>query len=388
MKSTKRKIKIGIVCSPRLGGSGVVGSELARYLSKKSKYKVVFIGDDYPFRFDDKEIYYHKVEKLEHALFIHPLKESALTEGIVEAVIKHRLDIIHAHFAIPYAHCAVQAKQILEKMGINISIVTTLHGTDVINLGREVPAVMKHILEESSAVTAVSIDLAGRTEKLYHPKKDIHVIYNFIETSSSENLRRRAVLRSRFAKPDEKIFVHISNFRAVKRVSDTLRVFFKAQSTIPGVLLLIGEGPDLENARKLANVMKGEKSIHLIGSVKNPYKYLQIADALLITSEYESFGLVALEAMASGVPVFGTRVGGLPEVVTHGESGYLAGVGEIDKLAGYIKRHFLSSSKEIQDMQKNAINNARYFDADKIIKGYEYIYAKLTSVEQEKKEFI
>ncbi len=375
-KLQKQVINIGIVCSPWLGGSGIVGSELAKYLSKKDTYKIVFIGDDFPFRLKKNDIIFHKVEKLCHALFTHPLSEVALTEGIVKAVIKHKLTIIHAHFAIPFAHCAIQAKDILKKMGIHIFVVTTLHGTDVLSLGREAYAAMSYILHQSDVVTAVSLDLAVKTKKIYSLKTDVQVIYNFVDFTQSTLSKTNQMQRSKFASSNEKILVHISNFRPIKRVNDTLKVFLKFHARIPSVLLLIGEGPDMEAAKKLAKSMKKQESIHFIGRVKNPYKYLQIADALLVTSTYESFCLAALEAIVHGVPVFGTRVGGIPEVIEHGKSGYLVDVGNVSAMASSMAEHFFNEAN-VLEMKKQARKMSRNFTAEKIIPQYEYIYNNL-----------
>lgn len=372
----ERKINIGIVCSPWLGGSGVIGAELARYLAKTNKYKIVYIGYDYPFRLNRKDVYFHKVEAVDHALFVNPLREVALVESIVEAVIEHNLDIVHAHFAIPFAYSALQAREILKKMGINIKVVTTLHGTDVLTLGRELPGTMKYVLEQSNALTAVSIDLAERTKRIYHTQKIIQVIYNFIDLNQPLEKRANLSIRKNTAKSNEKIFIHISNFRAIKRVIDTLKVFSKVNEKIPSILLLIGEGPELEAARGFCQSMDN-KSIHFLGSFKNPYQYLKIADGLIVTSQYESFCLVALEAMAFGVPVFSTKVGGIPEVIEHGKGGYLAKLGDIKALSKYIIKHF-SSSNNISSMKEGAQEIARNFTADKIVPQYEQLYQQLT----------
>lgn len=375
-KINTETINIGMVSSPSLGGSGVVGSELAKYLAKKSQYKIVFIGDEFPFRLDEKDVLFYKVEKLNHALFTNPLSEAALTEGIVSAVLKYKLDIIHAHFAIPYAHCAIQAKEILKNMGIKVSVVTTLHGTDVLSLGLEVPAIMKHILRESDVVTAVSVNLADKTKEIYKTQKKINVVYNFVDFNNSSKLENKNLLRSKYAKKREKVFTHISNFRPIKRVADTINVFLKVQHAIPSVLLLIGEGPDTGAARKLAKSIRGQESIHFIGRVKNPYKYLKIADALIMTSAYESFSLAALEAMSCGVPVFGTRVGGVPEVIEDQKSGYLVELGDLDAMSSNIIQHF-SDNKNVTRMRENARGLSEKFSAEKIVSQYEHIYNQL-----------
>lgn len=374
----KDKINIGIVCSSSVGGSGVVGSELARYLAKTGKYKVVCIGFDFPFRLNENEVIFHKVKAVEHSLFTSPLREAALVESIVEAVIEHKLDIIHAHFAIPFAYCALQAREILQKMGIDIKVVTTLHGTDVLTLGREIPGTMKYVLEQSHAVTAVSNDLARKAKRIYHTQKSIQVIYNFIDLNHNPREKANLLVSKSIAKADEKIFVHISNFRPIKRVADTLKVFSMVHKKIPSVLLLIGEGPEFETAKELCQSMNKSQSIYFLGSVKNPYQYLRIADGLIVTSEYESFCLVSLEAMSFGVPVFSTKVGGIPEVIKHGESGYLARLGDVDTLSEYVINHF-SDNNNVFLMRETAKKLSQNFAAEKIIPQYEWIYQQLVS---------
>lgn len=381
------KINIGIVCSSSVGGSGVVGSELARYLAKTGKYKVICIGFDFPFRLNKNDVIFHKVKAIEHSLFTSPLREVALVEGIVEAVIEHKLDIIHAHFAIPFAYCALQAREILQKMGINIKVVTTLHGTDVLTLGRELPGTMKYVLEQSNAVTAVSINLAEKAKRIYHTQKSIRVIYNFIDLNRHSEKRINPLIRKNIAKSNEKIFIHISNFRPIKRVADTLKVYSLVYKKIPSVLLLIGEGPEFETAKELRQSMNKSQSIYFLGSVKNPYQYLQIADGLIVTSEYESFCLVSLEAMFFGVPVFSTKVGGIPEVIKHGKSGYLARLGDIDTLSEYAIKHF-SDKTNVSLMREVAKKLSQNFAAEKIIPQYEQIYQQLISSQTNRGDLI
>lgn len=374
---SKDKINIGIVCSSSVGGSGVVGSELARYLIKTGRYKIVCIGFDLPFRLNKNDVIFHKVKAVEHSLFTSPLREAALVEGIIEAVIEHKLDIIHAHFAIPFAYCALQAREILQKMGIDIKVVTTLHGTDVLTLGRELPGIMKYVLEQSNAVTAVSIDLAKKAKIIYHTQKSIQVIYNFIDLNHNPRKKANLLVSKSIAKADEKIFVHISNFRPIKRVADTLKVFSMVHKKVPSVLLLIGEGPEFEAAKKLCKSVDKNRFIYFTGMVKNPYQYLQIADGLIITSEYESFCLVSLEAMSFGVPVFSTKVGGIPEVIKHKQSGYLVKSGDIEALSKCVIKHF--SSRNISFIRERAKELSQNFAAEKIIPQYEQIYQQLVS---------
>lgn len=370
-------INIGIVCSPWLGGSGVVGSELARYLAKTGKYNVVYIGPNFPFRLNRNDVYFHKVENIEHSLFATPLQEVALVEGIVEAVMAYKLDIIHAHFAIPFAFCALQAREILKKMGINIKVVSTLHGTDVLTLGQKAPATLKYVLEQSNAVTAVSNDLAYKTRTMYNTKKNIQVIYNFIDLNQGSGKRANTYFKKNIAKNNEKIFIHISNFRPIKRVADTIKVFSKVSKIIPSRLLLIGDGPEMETAKDLSKSIENGEYIQFIGSVKNPYQYLQIADGVIVTSQYESFCLVALEAMAIGVPVFSTNVGGISEVIKHRKSGYFSEKKDyIESLSSYIIKHFTDEAK-VESMKNVSKEIAKNFATDKIIPKYEQIYLQL-----------
>ena len=381
MKHSFKKLSIGIVCSPWLGGSGVVGSELAQYLATTNKYTIVFIGSELPFRMNKQNIIFHKVANVKHALFSSPLNEAALIEGIVEAVLSHKLDIIHAHFAIPFAYCALQAKEILKRRGIDIKVVTTLHGTDVLSLGQEVPEIMKYVLAESDRVTAVSKDLAQKAKEIYACRKPIEVIYNFINFSTFPQKAIRPQLKKKYALSNEKVFVHISNFRPIKRIGDCIKIFSKVNKKIPSVLLLIGEGPEVESIKKQKETVRNQDSIHFVGRVKNPYSFLEIADGLIITSEYESFCLVGLEALAYGVPVFSTNVGGIPEVITHDKLGYLANVGDIDTLSSHIITHF-SDTEKIHSFMKEAYKTSHEFTAERIIPGYEAIYHQLVEIQK------
>lgn len=263
-------------------------------------------------------------------------------------------------------------------MGIDIKVVTTLHGTDVLTLGRELPGTMKYILEQSNAVTAVSIDLARKAKEIYHTKRGIQVIYNFIDSKLNLDKRDYSLLRKKIIKSNEKIFIHISNFRPVKRIVDTLKVFSKVNKKIPSVLLLLGEGPEVGIAKEFCKSLDKGQSVYFIGMVKNPYQYLKIADGLIVTSAYESFCLVGLEAMSFGVTVFGTKVGGIPEVIKHERSGYLVKQGNLEALSKYIIRHF-SDMNNISSMRQQAQERASDFTAEKIIPQYELIYHQLVS---------
>lgn len=372
----KKQIKIGVVSSPWLGGSGVVGAELARYLSRTSNYKIIFIGQKLPFRLNLNEINFHSIRVLKHPLFENPLNDISMIEGIVEAVITHKIDILHAHFAIPFGYYAIQAKQILKEMGINVKVITTLHGTDALMLGKESPAIMKLILKQSNEVTAVSKNLMQLTKKIYRITRTIHVVYNFIDHQNLPVANTNLQLRKKFANENQKIFMHISNFRPIKKVEDVLKIFSRVNKDLSSVLIFIGEGPKIKSIKRITNLMKYRNSIFFLKTINNPYSYIQIADGLIITSKYESFCLAALEAMSFGVPVFSTNVGGIKEVVKHKVSGYLIKLGNINKFSKTILDHF-SNKNKVSEMKINSLNTSRLFSAEKIVPQYEKLYQKL-----------
>lgn len=377
-KGAKKLIKIGIVSSPWLGGSGVVAAELAKYLNKTGRYKIIFIGQKLPFRLSLSEVNFHDVSSLKHPLFENPLVDISMIEGIVEAVIEHKIDILHAHFALPFGYYAVQAKEILKQMGIKVKVITTLHGTDVLMLGKESPAIMKLVLKQSDEITVVSKNLMQLTKNIYRTTRNIRVIYNFIDHRKLPANKPSIQLRRRFARDDQKIFMHVSNFRPIKKVEDVLKIFSKVNRDLPSVLIFIGEGPKMNLVKRITNSMKCKDSIYFLEAVNNPYLYLQIADGLIITSKYESFCLAALEAMSFGVPVFSTNVGGIKEVIKHKVSGYLTKQGDIQAFVKNMLGHF-SNNKKVAEMKLNSLNESMMFNTENIIPQYEKIYQKLLS---------
>lgn len=377
-KDAKKLIKIGIVSSPWLGGSGVVAAELAKYLNRTGRYRIIFIGQKLPFRLSLNEVNFHDVSSLKHPLFENPLVDISMIEGIVEAVIEHKIDILHAHFALPFGYYAVQAKEILKQMGIKVKIITTLHGTDVLMLGKESPAIMKLVLKQSDEITAVSKNLMQLTKSIYRTTRNIRVIYNFIDHQKLPANKPSIQLRRRFARDDQKIFMHVSNFRPIKKVADVLKIFSRVNRDLPSVLIFIGEGPKMSLVKRITNSMKCKDSIYFLEAVNNPYLYLQIADGLIITSKYESFCLAALEAMSFGVPVFSTNVGGIKEVIKHKVSGYLSKQEDIQGFVKNILSHF-SSNKKVAEMKLNSLNESMAFNTENIIPQYEKIYQKLLS---------
>lgn len=376
-KLAKKPITIGMISSPWLGGSGVIAAELGKYLSKTGKYQIIFIGQQLPFRLSANEVKFHQILPLKHPLFKNSLDDISGVEGIVEAVIENKIDILHAHFAIPFGYYAISAKAILKQMGINIRVVTTLHGTDVLMLGKESPAVMKAVLKQSDEVTAVSKNLMNHAKKIYKVTKTIKVIYNFFDHQNLPNLKTDLkLLRKRFAKANQKILLHISNFRPIKKVEDVLKIFAKVNKKLPCVLIFIGDGPKVKLLKRVSNLMTAKNSIYFLKTINNPYQYLKMADGLIVTSEYESFGLVALEALSFGVPVFSTNVGGVKEVIKQKASGYLIKFGDINAFSKTILNHF-SDSKKVEEMKINALNSSYLFSANKIIPQYEKIYQRL-----------
>jgi N-acetyl-alpha-D-glucosaminyl L-malate synthase BshA len=314
----KPTLKIGITCYPSVGGSGVIATELGKLLAEKG-HKVHFITSSVPFRLKKRHpnITHHQVEVSDYAVFQYPPYDIALASRMAEVAEIEKLDILHVHYAIPHAVCAILAKQ----MGtVPFKVVTTLHGTDITVLGSD-PSLTDAIrfgIEKSDAVTAVSNALIRQTEVQIKPDKAIHTVYNFVD----ENVYKRnylPTLKEEYnIKPNEKVLIHVSNFRAVKRVEDVVRMFAKVAKRIPAKLLLVGDGPEIKKVYKLIEELNISKQVIFVGKQEKVEDFYSISDLMLLLSEKESFGLVALEAMACGVPCIGTNVGGIPEVIKDG----------------------------------------------------------------------
>ena len=326
-----KHLKIGIVCYPTYGGSGVVATELGIALADKG-HEVHFISYDQPFRLDlySENIYFHQVNVPDYPLFEYAPYELNLTSKLVDVAIHEKLNILHVHYAIPHASAAVNAKQILATYGIHIPIVTTLHGTDITLLGKDksFKPVIEYAINQSDAVTAVSQNLKEETLLNFKIKDEIKVIPNFIDMSLYKQ-ECNQLLRDKFAKKEEAILVHISNFRKVKRVQDVVKIFEKVNKQVPSKLFMIGDGPERLKAEQLCRKLGIAKHVRFLGKLKVIEKFLCIADVFVLPSKTESFGLVALEAMASKVAVISTNSGGLPEVNIDGETGYLSDVGDV-----------------------------------------------------------
>ena len=374
----KDKLKIGIVCYPTYGGSGVVATELGIAFAEKG-HEVHFISYDQPFRlelFSDK-IYYHEVNIPSYPLFEYTPYELNLTSKLVDVTIHEKLDILHVHYAIPHASAAVNAKQILLTHSINIPIVTTLHGTDITLLGKDksFKPVIEYAINSSDAITTVSQNLKEVTNNNFKINKQIDHVPNFIDLKLYDK-RFNKDLRSSYANSDEFILTHISNFRKVKRVNDVIDVFNLVSKMHKCKLLMIGDGPERLEAEQLCRKYGLSNKIKFLGKLKLIENILSFADVFLLPSETESFGLVALEAMASKTVVISTNSGGLPEVNIDNKTGFLSDVGDIDKMSKDIS-NLLSNKELLETMKINAFNHAKSFDLPRILPIYEEIYYRL-----------
>ncbi|WP_299779559.1 N-acetyl-alpha-D-glucosaminyl L-malate synthase BshA [uncultured Formosa sp.] len=368
-------MRIGINCYPTFGGSGVVATELGLELAKRG-HEIHFITYNQPVRLDllSNKVHFHEVKVPEYPLFHYQPYELALSSKMVDMVKLHKIEILHVHYAIPHAYAAFMAKKMLEQEGINIPVVTTLHGTDITLVGSHPfykPAVSFSI-NMSDAVTSVSESLKEDTFRLFDIKKDINVITNFIDIEKYKHSFTDCQ-RGMMAPDNEKIITHISNLRPVKRILDVIKIFYNIQREIPAKLMLIGEGPDKEAAENLCEELGILEKVVFFGRSNEIDKILCFSDLFLLPSETESFGLAALEAMASGVPVISSNTGGIPEVNVNGVTGFLSNVGDVEdmsKNAIYI----LSDEGRLKEFKKNAKERSYIFDIHNIVPQYEKLY--------------
>jgi len=370
-------MKIGIVCYPTHGGSGVVASELAIGLAQKGhELHIVSYAPPFRLRAFHQNIFLHEVDVALYPLFKYPPYELGLATKLVELAETHDLDIIHAHYAVPHAASAYLAKQIFNSP--RPKTVTTLHGTDITLVGAE-PSfrrVVKFAIEQSDGVTAVSHYLRQRTIEEFDIRREIRVIYNFIELDRPDR-NRDACSRLVFAPEGEKILMHASNFRPVKRVGDVIRIFARVREKIPAKLLLIGDGPERPSIQQMVKEMDLAADVHFLGEQDQLEPLFFCTDLFLLPSEQESFGLTALEAMNCGVPVVASNVGGLPEVIVHGETGYLLPVGDVEGMAAKAVE-ILSDPARLSLFRAQARRRAeQHFDAENIIPQYEAFYEEL-----------
>ncbi|WP_298346016.1 N-acetyl-alpha-D-glucosaminyl L-malate synthase BshA [uncultured Algibacter sp.] len=368
-------MKIGIVCYPTFGGSGVVATELGLELSKRG-HEIHFITYNQPVRLEliSNNVHYHEVNVPEYPLFHYQPYELALSSKLVNMVKQHGIEILHVHYAIPHAYAAYMAKKMLQEEGIYVPIVTTLHGTDITLVGSHPfykPAVTFSI-NKSDAVTTVSQSLKDDTLRLFDIKNDINVVPNFIDLEKY-NHSFTDCQRGMMANDEEKIITHISNLRPVKRVQDVISVFYNIQKEIPAKLMFIGEGPEKESVELRCQELGIFDKVVFFGRSNEIDKILCFSDLFLLPSQTESFGLAALEAMASGVAVISSNTGGLPEVNIHGESGFLSDVGDIDDMTKNAL-HILSDENRLKTFKANARKAALKFDLHAIVPQYEAIY--------------
>lgn len=372
-------MNIGIVCYPTFGGSGVVATELGKALAYKG-HKVHFISYQQPVRLDlfSENIFYHEVKVSDYPLFDYQPYELVLTSKLVDVVKFEKLDILHVHYAIPHASAAYMAQHILASEGIKIPFITTLHGTDITLVGKDASfePVITFAINESNAVTAVSESLKQDTYKHFKITRDIKVIPNFICFEEYNKIGDIEQLKKSFAPNGEKILVHVSNFRPVKRVEDVIRVFDIVRKKVPSKMLLVGDGPERHKMEELCRELDACHYIKFLGKVRDTERILAVSDLFVLPSESESFGLAALEAMAARVPVISTNTGGIPEVNIHGVSGYLSNVGDVDDMAKNALT-ILSDNNTLEQFKNAAYQQAKQFDIHKILPLYEELYQSL-----------
>ena len=369
-------MKIGIVCYPTFGGSGVVATELGMALADKG-HEVHFITYTHPVRLDflSHNLHFHQVVIEEYPLFEYQPYELALSTKMVEVVRKYNLEVLHVHYAIPHAYAAYMAKQMLKEKGLDVRVVTTLHGTDITLVGSHpnYKSAVEFSINNSDVVTAVSNNLKETTNKLFNITKDIKVIYNFIDVKKYDNANKEECKRIALAKPNERIFTHVSNFRPVKRVEDVVKIFSEVRKEIPAKLLMIGEGPERAKAENLVKELNLVDDVFFLGNSTEVAKILCYTDVFLLPSQTESFGLAALEAMAAGSAVISTNTGGLPEVNIHGKTGFLSNLGDIADMA----KNAILIAKEaatLEVFKQNAKKHTKQFTLESILPVYEEIY--------------
>lgn len=371
-------MRIGIVCYPTFGGSGVLATELGKALAQEG-HSVHFITYQQPVRLTEflPNLFYHEVQVPTYPLFDYPPYETALASTLVDVIRNHALDLLHVHYAIPHASAAYMAKQILRTEGKDIPVITTLHGTDITLVGRDktYEPVVTFSINQSDAITAVSENLRQETLNHFQIEKPIQVIHNFVDTA---RFRRKPIdaFRQVLAPRGEKILVHASNFRRIKRIPDVVRIFAAVRAEIPAKLLFIGDGPERGTAEELSRELGVFDCVRFVGKQDQIEDILSIADLFVLTSEYESFGLAALEAMAAGVPVISTNAGGLAEINIHGETGFACTVGDTESMSNYAIE-LLKDEEKLHRFRESARAQAAFFDISKILPVYEALYNKV-----------
>lgn len=370
-------MRIGIVCYPTFGGSGVVATELGKALADKG-HSVHFITYQQPVRLNvfNTNIYYHEVRVPTYPLFDYPPYEVALASTMVDVIMNHDLDLLHVHYAIPHASAAYMAKKIIEQTGRSVPVITTLHGTDITLVGKDktYAPVVTFSINESDTITAVSNNLRQETYKSFKITKEIEVIHNFVDVARFSKKPIDA-FRKVIAPQGEKIIVHASNFRRVKRVHDVVEIFSRVRKQLPAKLLMVGDGPERPAMEDLVRELNVFDDVRFLGKQDQMEEILVVSDLFLLPSDYESFGLAALEAMAAGMPVISSNAGGLPEVNKEGITGFLANVGDVEKM-GRCAIELLSDEEKLAQFKQQAYDHACTFDIQNIIPKYEKLYSK------------
>jgi L-malate glycosyltransferase len=371
-------VKIGITCYPTYGGSGAVATELGIALAQRG-HEVHFITYQQPFRLPAflPGVFFHEVDVGKYPLFEYPPYDLALAVRMHEVVLSHGLDLLHVHYAIPHATSAWIAKEMLRENGHDIQVITTLHGTDITIVGqdRSFHAITKFSIEKSDRITAVSQFLKDETFHAFGCAGcDVEVIHNFIDPAVYDRARYTPVLRDQMGQGGRRILMHVSNFRAVKRVRDVVQIFARVHAALPATLVMVGDGPDRDDAEEEARVLGVDRDVHFLGKIDRVAPLLASADLFLLPSDRESFGLSALEALASGVPVIGCNVGGLPEVVREGETGFLRPPADVEGMSqGALE--LLQDPARWQAMSTLAARDARArFSQDAVVAQYEALY--------------
>jgi N-acetyl-alpha-D-glucosaminyl L-malate synthase BshA len=371
-------MNIGIVCYPTFGGSGVLATELGKALADKG-HSIHFITYQQPVRLTgfSANIFYHEVRVPTYPLFDFPPYETALASMLVDVVRNNHIDLLHVHYAIPHASAAYMAKKILETEGLHIPFITTLHGTDITLVGKDktYAPVVSFSINQSDAITAVSNNLREETFANFKIEKEINVIHNFVDIHRF-NKKPIDAFRKVIAPEGEKIILHASNFRKIKRIADVIRIFDVIRKEIPAKLLLVGDGPERPMAEELCRELGICEDARFVGKQQDMEEIYAIADLFLLPSEYESFGLSALEAMAAGTPVISTNSGGLPEIINHGVNGFMGNIGDIQSMGDFGKI-ILGDEETLKNFKVAAREQALKFDIENIVPLYESLYMKV-----------
>lgn len=379
-REDERRMKIGITCYPTVGGSGVLATELGKMLAERG-HEIHFITSSVPFRLNKiyPNVYFHEVEVNNYSVFQYPPYDLALASKMADVIKEKRLDVLHVHYAIPHAVCAVLAR---EMSGENIGILTTLHGTDISVLGQDstMAQAIKYGIEKSDIVTTVSDALKEQTYQLIDPKKEIETVYNFVDESVFRPIDSSKLKAQYGIGDNERVLIHVSNFRKIKNVPDIVNTFFKVREEMPAKLLLVGDGPEKQRMVDLVKCSPFKEDVLFLGKQENVAELYGLSDLKLLLSETESFGLVLLEGMACGVPGIGTNVGGIPEVIQHGENGFIVEPGDIEGAARYAIELLKDEEKLIRFRQAAITSIQTKFLAKPIIDHYEQLYERLVAL--------